>query len=74
MPTVVVPCWARSSGTSATHSAPATTTSSSAATTSYQYQPPSVNGLRLSSNVNSPDGPSLTAESTRCERPFAIER
>ena len=75
MPTVVVPLAARSSGTWAVHSAPSTTTSSSPATTSYQYQPPSTNGFSGSSKVKVPRPPSsVVPESTRCERPLAIER
>src|SRR4051794_15622483 len=70
----VVPCVASSSGTSAVHSAVSTTTSSSPPTTSYQYQPPSTNGVRLSSKVSTPEpsGPAV-AEATRCERPLAMD-
>ena len=74
MPMVTVPRCARSWGTSAVHSADSTTASSSAAMTSYQYQPPSTNGLSGRSKENSPDEPSTEAASTRCERPLAIER
>ena len=68
------PGWSRSSGTSASQTA-STPTGSSPATTSYQYQPPSMNGLSERSKVNSPLASApVPAESTRCERPFAIER
>ena len=50
----VVPCSARSSGTSADHSADSTTASSSPATTLYQYQPPSMNGFSGRSKTKEP--------------------
>ena len=78
MPMVVVPCSALSSGTSAVHSAEWTTRSVSPAMTSYQYQPPSVNGLsgRANSKVAAERSPpsSVLRDSTRWERPLAIER
>jgi hypothetical protein len=69
-----VPWAARSAGTSAVHSADLTTTSSSPATTSYQYQPPSMNGLSGRSKLNRVTWSSsaISAE-TRCEWPLAID-
>src|SRR5689334_16420146 len=70
----VVPFPTRSSGTSAVHSADSTTASSSPATTSYQYQPPSTNGVSVRSNENTPDASVvLDSDATRCERPLAID-
>ena len=68
-----VPCWARSAGTSAVHSADSTTASSSPATTSYQYHPPSTNGVRVRSKAKVSRSPSTVAASTRWERPLAID-
>ncbi len=69
-----VPCAARSSGTSAVHSAVSTTVSSSPAITSYQYQPPSTNGFRVRSKVKLAESCSpVVAESTRWDSPLAID-
>ena len=75
MPTVTDPGSARSAGTSATQPASSITTSSSPATTSNQYHPPSTNGVSDRSKVKwlAPFFV-VVAESTRCERPLAIER
>ena len=75
MPTVTLPGSARSAGTSATQLACSMTTSASPATTSNQYQPPSTNGVRDRSNSKRLAPSSVVvAESTRWERPLAIER
>ena len=73
MQTSTVPCSARSAGTCAVHSAPSTVAPWSPATTSYQYQPPSTNGLSGSVKVNDPESPSTVAASTRCALPRAID-
>jgi hypothetical protein len=75
MPTVTDPVAARSAGTSALQLASSITAGSSPATTSNQYQPPSTKGTRVRSN-DAELGPEVSQvqPSTRCERPFAIER
>ncbi len=75
IPTVTLPGSARSAGTSAIQLASSITASTSPATTSNQYQPPSTNGVseRPNSNLLAPFSV-VVAESTRCERPLAIER
>ena len=68
-----VPCSARSAGTWAVHSAPSTVQPWSPATTSYQYHPPSTNGLSGNAKVNEPVLALDHAASTRWECPRAID-
>ncbi len=75
MPMVAVPEAARSAGTSATQVASSRVAPSAPAITSNQYHPPSPKGVSGRSKRNSSrSGPDVDAESTRCERPFGIER
>ncbi len=75
MSTVPLLSWRSfSTGMSAVHSADSTTASSSPAVTLYQYHPPSTNGLRDSSKLNSPVVSSpVSADSTCWERPLAVD-